>query len=70
MWALGGERLRVARENGDRCAEVQVAINVAKAFHQPAAKESGAAGKKDALSPAFVPEVAGVRQNEIQVCHG
>lgn len=70
VWALGGERLRVAREDSDRCAEVHVAIYVAKAFYQPTAKESGAPGEEDALSAQFVPELAGVRQNEFQVCYG
>ena len=65
VWALGGERLRVAREDGDRCAEVQVAIYVAKAFYQPTAKESGAAGEEDALSRAIRPRAGGCSPERI-----
>jgi hypothetical protein len=57
----------VAREDGEPGIETKKTVDVAEAFDEPAAKESGAAREEDALRAQFIPEWLRLIEDEIQI---
>ena len=70
MRALLCECCRVAGENGYVCVQLQCAIGVEETFHKPAAEKARASGEEDALAARFGPEIAGVREDQVEVGGG
>lgn len=64
---LGGKRLGTPAEHHCRRSERQTAIDPAKAFQQPAAEKTCAAGNENALSADLLPEIARAFQDKLEV---